>query len=86
MQVPEHLVQLSNDREHRKHRVSQIEALAPIFAAEDCAGHFLPRTKAVEDGTTGEAAVTKHGMDAATEVVLEVHAWVTGRLIEREID
>src|SRR4051794_1707004 len=84
-QVPEHLVQLPQNREDGELRGREVRALPPGPAAERDLGELLAGAEAVEHLAAREAPLAQLGVDAAAEVLPQVRAGPAGRLVDREV-
>jgi hypothetical protein len=84
-QVPQQLMQQSHHREHLEHLGARVRRLPPITPTERHLRDLLPGTEAVIHRATGKTTIPQPRMNAATEVVLQVRARLTGRLVDGEV-
>ncbi len=84
-EIPEQLVQLPHDAEHLEHLWRRLGGAPPVQPAEGDLGHVLTGAEAVVHRAAGEALLPQPAVDAAAEVLLQVRAWLPGRLVDREV-
>ena len=84
-QIPEQLMELPHDREHRKHLLRDLRCPPPVLSAECELGDLLPRTEAVINGATREALLPEAVVNTAPEVRLQVWTGLPGGLVYGEI-
>ncbi len=85
VQVPEQLVQVAHDREHREHLLGDLRGLPPVVPVVDVLRNLLTGTEAVVHGATREPSRPKLFVDRASKVGLEVRARLTGGLVDGEV-
>ena len=78
-------MEISHDREYLKHLFCCLWGLPPVLSAKGDLGDLLSRTEAVVNSATSKALLPEMGMNAATEVWLQVRASLPGAFIDREI-
>lgn len=78
-------MELPHDREHLKHLFRGSWGLPPVVSTEGNSGHLLPRAEAVIHRATSKAPLPKAGVNAATEVRLQVLAGLPGIFVSREV-
>lgn len=85
IEIPQQFVEPSDDGERGEHRSTRRRILSPGTTAECALGDLLPGSEAIEHGAALEPAVTQMRMDLTAILAIEIHAWLTRRLVEREI-
>ena len=84
-QIPEQLMEGPHDGKHREHLLGSSRGLPPVSSCEGDLGHLLPHAETVVDGATPKALLPEAGVNAATEVRLQMGTSLAGVFCDREV-
>ena len=84
-QVPQQLVQLPDDREHREHLGRDTRRPPPVLSAKGDLGDLLPGAEAVVGGAAGETLRPEAIVNGAAEIRPQVRACRPGFLVDGEV-